>query len=682
MSVCIPLLAITVTAAGRSAGGWWSGGWNCRRAIVIPDKQRKYMGKGSVASLTFNALGRHLPDARDIRVITSRGRQVPVRVLMIGPGDLVTIAFAASDPKASYWVYFSNANSTARRLALDIRRGILQETWRYTGRPAHNPKQAKIIFAKPGKLLGRGFCDRVFQGCNPFGPQSRIVSRFTGWFEVRLGGEYTFATASNNASFMLINDELIVSNGGWHRPLRRGPKSGKVRLKRGLHKMTVGHVNRGGNPIIATYWRTPNSKRYRVISPGAFTPVVRCSAGKLQERGKAITVDVSVKRIGESFVSGAYYQRYRFRGDWFATTAKGLKWQWTWDFGDGQTATGQEVDHVFLADGLNEITLTAQSGERRGTRKTRLAVSRNWRLVMSSRLDRISEQAAIVAKYNFAVLPGKHVAGGFEILRRGSQPEAMLRAAVDSLKRDSLPGKAVTAIVLPAVDAMKKNDDVDSAIDVLLAGAEVSSDPNIAGDMRLRAGLMLLNGAGLIDEAMQQFVRASSMKSKITRQVYRRSQIGIGDVWRFKGNRAKALASYEKAGFGTDVGKKTVAFLRGSYARHVEEYILSRRYEWAEQYLARWRNNIPADMLAGWHSMLAVRLHMARGQDESAAREAAVLVRVSPTSSYAPQLLATAAEAYEAMKRPAAAKTALQKIVDKYPESELYDTARSKLGRK
>ncbi|HAU38549.1 MAG TPA: hypothetical protein DCX07_12640, partial [Phycisphaerales bacterium] len=118
------------------------------------------------------------------------------------------------------------------------------------------------------------------------------------------------------------------------------------------------------------------------------------------------------------------------------------------------------------------------------------------------------------------------------------------------------------------------------------------------------------------------------------------------------------------------------------FVRHVEAYLRDRKLRDAEDYLDRWEQALPADKLEGFSTLYRVRLRMDQKQYATAAREAETLVRVSPASNYAPELLLMAAECYGKLGDAQAAKAALKRVVEKYPESSLAVTARKKLDSK
>jgi cytochrome c553 len=67
--------------------------------------------------------------------------------------------------------------------------------------------------------------------------------KFEGFLKIDKDGTYTFHTTSDDGSLLWINDKVVVNNDGVHPPTS---KSGKVKLTKGMHKLTVGVFNAGG----------------------------------------------------------------------------------------------------------------------------------------------------------------------------------------------------------------------------------------------------------------------------------------------------------------------------------------------------------------------------------------------------------------------------------------------------
>ncbi|MFP4054853.1 MAG: PA14 domain-containing protein, partial [Phycisphaerae bacterium] len=612
-------------------------------------------------------------DGSDVRVATGDGREVSSRVLMTGPGDKLRVAFAIRPGIKQYYVYFGHDDPPARDEELEIKRGVLMESWEYPGGQANNLKQARAVLKKADKLIGRDIRDRIFIGHNPFGPQAAVVSRFTGWLLCPVDGEYTFSCSSSNASFLLIDGVLLIDNGRWHAPQRDIRKRDRVKLKAGLHKLEFLHVNPWGNPVAVVAWKPPNHRRVTYIPPGAYAPFRQATPGMMEKYGQSIAVDFLPVHAGETFMQNRYYQRYVFQGFGKGRAVRASKLKW--DFGDGQTAEGEQVQHVYLSPGLHKVTCTAKTFGREVKRTHKVFVSRPWDRVTENKLDGVKEYAGFVARYDFAKLPARANAEAMLLLDRGGQTAAMLAAGAALLQREKIPGGAAKLAMPAYVEAMSAAGKELQAAEDLLTAAKASSTPDAAARFMVGAGRILLN-RGKITDALNVFESAVRKYAPLTTDpAVREARIGIGDVWRAGGHRDKAAAAYDKAGPQPRDRNKKPAVEKGDFARHVEAYLLKRKYDDAETYLRRWELAYPMDKLGGYWSRMAVELYLRQKRYAEAVLEAEVLVRVNPGSNYAARLLLYAHDAYRMLEKPKLARGALQRIVKEYAESPLSEEA-------
>ena len=680
--VKIPLLVLLCASAARGADPWWNPKWRYRREITIEEITPTRLGGADIISVEIATGGVSKPDGSDIRVTTSMGKEVVSTVLMTGPGDRARLAFEKRGSLKRYYAYLGNPDAPPRRAVLPIQRGVLIETYRCRADPPGKLSDARKVFQKPGAVMGKRFMDRMFLGYNPFGPDTAIANLMTGYVVAPKSGEYTFSCSSNNASFLLVDDKLLISNGGWHRPQRDIRKNAKINLKSGLHKLTFYHINRSSTPVLVVAWKAPGEKRVRVIPPAAYSLVHTGIAGLMQQITKPLDIDFSPLHAGETFAADRYYQRYSFAARAVGRGGKGLKW--AWDFGDGQKSTEDAVDHVYITDGTYIVTLTAKAPRGELTRTNRIYVSRPWDRVTHHKLDNVKDHAAIVATYDFQTLRDDAVGPAFELLKRSELTKDMIRACTAFLRRKKLPAEGVLAIVPTASDLLLKNARTDNAVKVLLVSADRCDSPEVAARMTIMAANIVLNVVRDDKEAMKLLTRVQSRYAKkLTAPTARNLQIGTADVWRARGDYDKASAAYKTAGFGPEAGRKKHPILRGDFSRHVESYTqTSRNYEWAEQYIQRWRQTFPADKLDGYLSLLTARLWMAQGRYAEVTIEADILARVNPASNCGAQLLMLAVQAYRKMDKPDKAAETLKRIVDKFPESPLAVKAAETLKKK
>jgi len=674
---CVLLSALCVCSP--ASAGWWSLGWRYRRGVVVEDYKPTGLPGSDIAVVTMPTGGLCLRDGGDIRVATAAGREVPCRVLMVGPGDRAVVAFALRGGLKRYYVYFGNPKPPKKR-PLEIRRGVLLEMWRFPGGRTRTLKQVENVFARTKKLIGAGFRDRIFQGHNPFGPQPAVAALYTAWLKCPKDGKYIFSCTSMNASFLLVDDKLVVANGGRHGPHRDIRARGSVELKAGLHKLTFYHASQWGNPIVVAAWRPPGTWRILPIPPGAFAPVFTAKPGAMGQQGMAGGIDFIPAHLGETFVMNHYNQRYAFEALTSGKAGRNIRWRW--DFGDGQVSEKPKVEHVYLESGTYTVTLTAKTYLGELKRVNRVVVSRPWDEVIQNRLDRLADQAKIVSGYDFRTLSPTAALCGMRLLSRARMPEAMLQAGSEFCRRKKASGKAVKSVIVMYAEALLSRDSPKEAIAALTGGAKMTDDPDIAADLLVRAGRVQLDMLGQDKAAYEIFQavlkRHASTKVALTLQ---QARIGLGDVWRVRGDYDKALKAYKSAAPAPASGKadrKPVT--RGGFIRYVEDYLRRGEYADAAERLQQWERAFPADKLEGFMSLLRVRLLMAQSKHAQAAREAETLVRVNPSSNHAAELLMQAARCHGKLKRPKQARSVLERIVKEYRESPLAAEAKKLLA--
>ena len=673
------VLAAFVSAGGPAHGArWWSSAWRYQREVTIPASKPRQFPGDDVAVVTFPTGGLAKADGSDVRVASDAGREMPSRVLMVGPGDQVRVAFAVLPGVTHYYVYYGNTSPHPGK-KLDIRRGVLLETWAYSGSIPKTFSKAQEAFRRAKRLIGRDFRENVFLGYNPFGPTSGIASIFTGYVQCDKAGRHSFSVMSRNAAFLEVDGKLLVSNGGTRKPNRRSYRTAGVTLTAGVHKLTFYHVNGHGDPVAVLAWQQPGSSRPSPIPSRAFTPVIRATCGLMKRYGSTLDVDFIPVHAGETFMKTHYYQRYTFDARTVGKAARSIRWKW--DFGDGQTSDRQKVDHVYLLQGEYTVTLTARThlGERKRT--NRIFVTRNWARVTRSALDKLSLHANILAGYDFSAMAPAAVAQAMDLLKRAGNTEGMVRAGKAFLTHDSV-GRTEAEIAIPMyADALLADGAPDEAAAALTRGAKIVKSPSTRAMLLHRAGRICLDELDDTATAMNLFSDVVKKYSVLTTShAVRGARIGIGDVWRTRGDYDRAAKAYSAAKGRGKVTEGRQPIVKGDLARHVEDYIRQRDLTSAEEYLRRWEETFPLDKLEGYWSLLAARLDLARKRHAAVVREAETLARVNPGSNYAAELLMMAANSHGKLGRKARADAVLRRIAEKYPESPLAGVAVRKLG--
>ncbi|MFP4354754.1 MAG: PKD domain-containing protein [Phycisphaerae bacterium] len=674
LTLLVGLVVSVLAAPAGAAPAWWDLKWPFRRLITVPQPDQGRLGGQNIAVATFPTAGTIRPDAADIRVVSARGNLMDHRVLQVGPGDQVRIALATDGRESTYYVYTGNESAKAPGKQLQIRRGVLLETWAHRGYNPNSLQQAEKLLARADKLLGRDLRTQIALGHNPFGPQSSVAQRLTGWFVAPAAGEYTFAVASRNASFVLINDQLLLDNGGSHRAQRDVSVRKSIRLAAGLHKISVLHVSNSGDPILVVAWKPAGTDQFAPMPPGAFAGFAESKPGPLERYGRASGVDFVPDHAGESWINDTYYQRYRFEA---LLVGRRVEAKWQWDFGDGQSSDKPLTEHVYLLPGTYTVTLTARTGVGQLRRTNRIVVTRPWDRVTRNDLDRREAVGQIVAGYDFAALSAAANAHAVLLLAETGQDQAAQAAGSALIARDKAPGDLLAPAAMVYAEKLLAAGQADQAAAALLQAAKIADAALWQAQLTNRAGRIVLSelhrpdrAAEIFQQSIDRFFPAAGADA------LRVARVGLADSYRAQGLRDKAIAAYAQAGPRIPPAQRSEAIYRGDLARHVEAYINGGKFAAAREYLQQWADDLPADKIDGYWSWMAVRLALAGRNYDEAIREAEILTTINVQSNYGAKLLMLARQAAIRAGKPAKGDALLQRIIKTFPESPLADEAR------
>ncbi len=648
------LLAICISPASAA---WIDGGaaWSFRRPLsVVWDAE--HPAGGDTAEADFYTPDLHKPDATDIRVATEDGKPVPFKVLMTGPGDRVRLVFALAENVRKYYVYFGNPASPPPTAVLDpkdIRGGLLMEMRELNAVQTDDFKQIQAAWDRSSTLIGRKMIDRVFLGVNPFGQQEQIISRLSGFLFVPLDGQYTLIASAHNKAALYIDGKPLVFAPWLVGDIRFNARD---RLTRGWHSFLYYHVNRGGDGQCVAAWIRPDAQGLEIIPRESFGLVRRGIPGPLEDRRGAFLADFTFEQKGEGFFANRYAQRYQFSA---GVPEANVPPSFQWDFGDGQSASGAECQHVYLADGVYSVRLTLRVGAHSDTRTTRIAVSRNYERISNPPVDMLPAHSAIVAAYDLNALPAASLINAVWLHLRASDLSAMQTAAEQLALRSRGANRDEALRVLREVDhELLKAGKVDAAVAMW---KKVAPDSPLQPQAAIRLAEDLLWRRGDFEQAVAVLQPFASRRDPQLQRLY-----------------AQALILNQSAAEGGKIlrdlpvrGRPELeSVMSGAAARNVEYSITEGDWEAGEERWEKWQSQYPADFLGGYSVLLRARLIEIRKMPQVAARVAEAFAKAVPTSSYAPRLLDLASKLL-AGSDPDKSAALRRTLKERYPEDPL-----------
>jgi len=647
---------------------WWNRPWPWRRAVLAnppktlwPDSEVCH-----VVLPTQGIVGRSAPS---VRVVTAGGKEVPHRIMERGPGDRLRLCFAMLPIAKKYFVYYGNQDAEPAETDWHPQRGLVLTGWKYRGGELGDLDETLQTFAKAKPMQGIRFVPNVFLGHNPFGPTGDTCHKYEGWLVCPDTGSYVFATSSDDASFLLIDDNLVVGWPGRHRWRADAKHQGTAELTEGLHKFTYYHVNVGRYGGAVAAWQPPGQKKITVIPPASFAPVVEGTLGGLDHVTRRFQADFVCEQVGEAFFADRHSYRYKFTANVSNPLAIVL---FAWDFGDGTTSHLRKPEHVYLRSGRYRVTLVAETIGHSSKVSNRISVQRNWDRAVDAQPDAPAIHAAIVSDYPFDAMGAADLGVAVQLLRRAGELNTCLAAGRAMIDRcnDLKPNQLGSYFDELIQAARSLSSDPQRAVELCHRLEQASKDSAVRAHACAVEGGLWLAHDGELQKAQDAFRRIlSQYAERAGNDDIRRARIGLGDIARQRGDLAAAERHYQAAELPGRPDRQPAN--RGHFARTVEDYM--RRGEWtaAKQLLDQWEWDCPTDKLAGNSTLLRARCLLAEGRRDKASEEARLLVDVNPRSAFAPELLMLIADVELACGRPARARQSLHRILQEYPTSNL-----------
>ena len=427
---------------------WWNKSWPYRRQIIVKTDRRA----PNEAYVSFPTNGRCQPDGRDIVVIAGDALELPSKVIACGWDDSAMVAFELRKSETRYHVYFGNRRARKTVRNWEPEGGLLLEVRAMGEGTADTLDEMFDLINRSPQVLGRDFRTRPALTVNPFGPQEKYISTFHGILRVPESGEYTFAVNSRDASFALVNGNLVASWPGKHDADGWAAEnhSGKLYLNKGKHRLSFFNAAFGQGGCVLGI-SAPTRPGVRPLLGGFLIPIQEGTPMGLETLIRKPEPDFILRFEDDLSLEGFDASKWSFRNT--TPYLKGNVRSCSWDFGDGQTGTGTEVEHLYLEGGRFAVTMTLELGEGQV-----LKAAREFRLQPRGLLDRqgkdrsrqyLEDLVACIEHYDLSVMSPAACSTLATIAKYTNRPALELEALSALYRQDpSLedPGRAAEAL--------------------------------------------------------------------------------------------------------------------------------------------------------------------------------------------------------------------------------------------
>jgi 4-amino-4-deoxy-L-arabinose transferase-like glycosyltransferase/sugar lactone lactonase YvrE len=228
------------------------------------------------------------------------------------------VALEVEDGRAEQGVQLPAGFQAIEVRTVQKREGRLRVSW-VTPEAEEEVIPPNLLYAK--ELYGHGLLGlyrpgttwegpATVQQLDPFiAPNDVLPSPFSiewlGKIYVPISGQYVFGTISDDGSYLYLDGQLVVDNGGHHGDVY---SEGVIQLEEGFHDIRLLYFQDGGGCKIELYWTPPGGEKALVSPEQLFPPGVELSIPSLPVSGPAAeaTPVPPVPSVGKVTFAGSW----------------------------------------------------------------------------------------------------------------------------------------------------------------------------------------------------------------------------------------------------------------------------------------------------------------------------------------------------------------------------------------
>ena len=680
-------------------------------------------------------------EGRNVLVAAAGDNPVPTKVLQLGPGDFCRIAFQTVDNVRHYEILYGGEPPDATTLPpWTNQAGLILEIREFRQCNLNSLESVRQAF-ESSVMIGRDYVGNVQHSHNPFSlTRGPFLSRYSGTLHISQVGKYGFLTSSQDCSFLLIDDKVVVDAPGRHGPIRRArPGSRKdIQLSAGAHKFEYYHAAAGPTTMMVAAWEVSprDSKPAPVaIPPEAFRAQVvgRVEPGPVETRVRRQVPDFLVDISGDVPLPDNDLHLIGVQMKSISPLRLVTNAKFVWDFGDGQTSGGASPQHVYLRPGLYTVKLVVRRGavshemanrvyvdQPKVLKRTDLHTLDQYLPILNtydpSKLDAVSLRQLVLAylwKADTIRASGEEESKAEETGNQETEDETGKPARAEQQSTREAEAleyvlRAVSVGKIPLMgDSAATGDENLCALAGLigpLARCELGDSrlagriwygassrigrEELRGQCELEAADIILNDLpNGVSEAKKARVILDAATARFGQgqqgPVASRLQRVWGDYHAVTGDGEAARKAYNRAEeiLGSTRSQVERIAWRGAHSRSTEQFIKSGQLGRAARELRQWQQEFPAEKIDGYINLLFARYWAGREMYPQAIALTDQLLAVNPASPYMDQLLLLGAECEFKRENPDRALAMLHSLVRDYPGSPLVPQVRERITR-
>jgi len=362
-----------------------------------------------------------------------------------------------------------------------------------------------------------------------------------------------------------------------------------------------------------------------------------------------------------------------------------------WSFGDGESTTGAESEHVYLSLGRFDVTLTAETPTRIATTSWPLEIYELQHVTDDIKQGRPPEYAKLAEAYDPTKLTATSLKELAHLFAEGDQPEDALRVGQAFVDRfASNPNHAEMVPQVRRLMAMCALETGQGGIDEAIANFQASITDKTPPVEKIDSLARLIQLVGIEKKepgktkallAQVEQTTKSSVVNDEVKAAYRRAINAAGDVLLWNGSRAEARDFYKRVEVirGKFIPQQVRSARVGAYPRAIREYLAAGDYGAALDIVDQWEDQFATEKVKGhtffWRGTILVERHQYR----DAARLLARSLGLATGAGFETEARWRLALSLEKLEKKKEAKAELAKLVATGLNDDFVEAARQKL---
>ena len=506
-------------------------------------------------------------------------------------------------------------------------------------------------------VLGSAIVGQVVQNVNPFRRDDprNFAASYRGYLRIGRPGIYSFFVNGDDTTFLFVNGYRMYSRTGSNLPI--GGRVGvysigtDIYLETGVHPFEIHHIV-GNTPTAAGrctfFWMSPGSRSWSFTAPGAFATSLQAVPVSVQAHDgrqlavfefatdDTLTADGVTLYLARLVAQGSVKEPDRL----------------IWNFSDGSTANGRNVQRVYFAPGDREISL--KSHPQLPPFRRRVSV---WTPPIPTSAHSLEMAVSILSSMDLTKLGRSNLNEIYHFLRICEQPtrwplmEKLCRLLLD---RDDLDVRYRAMLHASLMRAMSQQG---RAVEALQELDQALSDVH---QVRSLGALVLLAAANVNRDALRDFHEADRLYARVIHEnarlrhpIVRRAAVDWGDMFLHAGDMARAGEAYRLA---IALGNVSAAgqpqgdpVKRGALLRVAEQQLKQGNIRQTRRLLQRIETEFPDQKLEGLYRFLRGEAERHAGRYHQAIDHYEVLLQLRQWAGYRANALFGLADSYYRM---------------------------------